>query len=163
MCGAGCAKSLPSHSAEACGPSNWKEADRPIAQPRGDGDRSTGSHAQCAPRLRPLPSISTGQAGTTHKRRLNIGTPCSHHGAQAVTQETQSGAQLVFDAARRLFYLARNFRLAESLKDRQLEQPALRLWQAMDQLSQQMAAPVNFSDVNRSRHPEAVFHERLKS
>jgi len=121
MYAAGCAKSPPSRSAGACGLSSWREADRPTAQPRGDGARSRGSRAQYVPRLRPLPLISTGQAGTVRKRRLNICTPCSHHGAQAVTQKSQSRTQLVFDPPRRLFYLPGDFRFCEALKYGQFE------------------------------------------
>src|ERR1041385_4666666 len=107
--GGDCAESQTLPAAAAYGFLTLRGGSRRTGRPREDGPCSTGSHAQHAPSPALPPSASTGPAGTVHKRHLDIGTPCSHHGAQAMPQEAQPGTQLVLNPARWLLNLPGDF------------------------------------------------------
>lgn len=123
--GGGCAESQTLPAAEACGFLTRRGGNRRTGRPREDGPCSTGSHAQCGPSPALPPSASAGPAGTVHKRRLDIGTPCSHHSAQAVPQKAEPGTQLMLNPPRRLLNLPGYFGFRKAFHNCQCQQVAL--------------------------------------
>src|SRR5690348_5758157 len=126
------AESQPLPAAEAYGFLTPRGGNRRTGRPPEDGPCSTGSHAQHAPLPALTPSVSAGPAGTVHKRRLDIGTPCSHHGAQAMPQEAQSGTQLMLNPAGRLLNLPGDFGFCKAFYNRECQQLALGPGKAAD-------------------------------